>query len=984
MNANAIHRGWRQLLDGYPWFSGEGQFPLPAYSEFMPPPRLGCTPYGAVDPRLFSEDDLYGWHVSEIEEEYEIKPGLENIARQIIESLVKLGESQPVYHIAGHEGMNLLNNPYWPPELAARAGHLAHERYVVLLPLTLSRTQDDMGRVRWTYFGGSEQGPERGFWKSFYSAPDQELSGQKSLAFILRLLSAVYGESAEDGAQLHRLGFRILPSEKNSRFPYWDQDPLPAWARPYLMDEHASVEDIRYLLTFRPFSRLPDEIRQRYLAGKLNLLPFPGSLVSWGMPTYLRLQQELPMAMQIALLRWVVRHAAPTGIRVPQSGWLHEPHPNVKASQIQQELVLNHYARTNRWNRVHRYDDALALNPRLDKVAKVLFSTELDSIGLYDKPLARNCHIWNREFGLVLNGPDAGPAELRKAEASLIEGGLFGYRFLFPAMRVGVHEVYWHRPLAAYWSPRTKQPELLPDAPLGYLTAYRTDSPDLAKPVELWPRLLRREVYLSALRNFEPHHDHYAHQTPLNLLSLLDAWQLLTGKPLRRSFARSMLRIEKHEKLDEWLVSLSERTRDPMEGSRIQKELEKTLELPDAAQELPQPLTYGETATREFEEAFWGDIRFLSHGQFINKDNADCIQDQTTQSKLKHHHRDLEHLGDYLIGRHRQSIAAAGMDGKAVCGELPFQWKTDFDFPLFGGWKNNQEGHTCERDILVVIPGKDRTQAVVMADHYDTAYMEDLYEPSRGGSGVRLAAAGADDNHSATTTLLLAAPVLLKLAKEGRLERDVWLLHLTGEEFPSDCMGARHFCQALVEKTLKLRLDGNQWMDLSPVGIVGVFVLDMIAHNRENDHNVFQISPGKSRESLDVAYQAHMANMIWNAKTSEWNESPKRRGRGPGQRSRDGNKIPDIAVHPRLDGEVRTVNDPASSLFNTDGQIFSDIGAPVVLFMENYDINRTGYHDTHDTMENIDLDYGSAVAAIAIEAVARTATQIINKNGRSE
>ena len=67
MNANAIHRGWRQLLDGYPWFSGEGQFPLPAYSEFMPPPRLGCTPYGAVDPRLFSEDDLYGWHVSEIE-----------------------------------------------------------------------------------------------------------------------------------------------------------------------------------------------------------------------------------------------------------------------------------------------------------------------------------------------------------------------------------------------------------------------------------------------------------------------------------------------------------------------------------------------------------------------------------------------------------------------------------------------------------------------------------------------------------------------------------------------------------------------------------------------------------------------------------------------------------------------------------------------------------------------------------------------------
>ncbi len=41
--------------------------------------------------------------------------------------------------------------------------------------------------------------------------------------------------------------------------------------------------------------------------------------------------------------------------------------------------------------------------------------------------------------------------------------------------------------------------------------------------------------------------------------------------------------------------------------------------------------------------------------------------------------------------------------------------------------------------------------------------------------------------------------------------------------------------------------------------------------------------------------------------------------------------------------------------------------------MENYDINRTGYHDTDDTMKNIDLDYAAAVAAIAIESVAAVA-----------
>ena len=74
-----------------------------------------------------------------------------------------------------------------------------------------------------------------------------------------------------------------------------------------------------------------------------------------------------------------------------------------------------------------------------------------------------------------------------------------------------------------------------------------------------------------------------------------------------------------------------------------------------------------------------------------------------------------------------------------------------------------------------------------------------------------------------------------------------------------------------------------------------------------------------------------------------------------------------------LEGEVRTSDDPRSSLFNTDGQVFSDAGVPVVLFMEDYDINRSGYHDTRDTMDDIDLDYGAAVAAVAIEAAARAA-----------
>ncbi len=253
--------------------------------------------------------------------------------------------------------------------------------------------------------------------------------------------------------------------------------------------------------------------------------------------------------------------------------------------------------------------------------------------------------------------------------------------------------------------------------------------------------------------------------------------------------------------------------------------------------------------------------------------------------------------------------------------------------------------------------------------------MEDVYEKDRGGSGARLAAAGADDNHSATATLLQAAPVFLELAKAGRLERDVWLLHLTGEEFPADCMGARHFCQALVEGTLGLETGSGPPVDLSGTRVAGVFVMDMIAHNLDRERDVFQISPGAGAAALELARHAHDANRIWNARAEEWNRSAERRGRERGRRSADGRRIPDIALHPRLRGEVRTAHNPLSSLFNTDGQVFSDVGVPVVLFMENYDIDRTGYHDTKDTLEKIDLDYGAAVAAIAIEAAARAAAR---------
>jgi Zn-dependent M28 family amino/carboxypeptidase len=263
-----------------------------------------------------------------------------------------------------------------------------------------------------------------------------------------------------------------------------------------------------------------------------------------------------------------------------------------------------------------------------------------------------------------------------------------------------------------------------------------------------------------------------------------------------------------------------------------------------------------------------------------------------------------------------------------------------------------------------------------MADHYDTAYMEDVYNKVKGGSGARLSSHGADDNHSATSTLLLAAPVFLKMAKEGKLERDIWLLHLTGEEFPADCLGARHFCECILNQTLAITLADKSQHDLSKTKITGVFVMDMIAHNREDAPYIFQISPGRPDGSLRLAFEAHSANRLWNSLAKTQNKLPPRKDRLPGKRSPDGISIPDIAMLPEMEGEIRVPMDPTSTLYNTDAQIFSDTGIPVVLFMEDYDISREGYHDTHDTLENIDLDYGAAFSAIAVETVARVASSL--------
>src|SRR5579884_4511339 len=109
--------GWKQLIPDPDLFRGPGRYPIDAYSEFMPPPRLGWKPYGGEppDPQLFDPEDPFGWYVTEHEEANELRPGLDQVARQLLGRVRRLLRGD---HSHGLSRL-LTDNVYWSKELDA-------------------------------------------------------------------------------------------------------------------------------------------------------------------------------------------------------------------------------------------------------------------------------------------------------------------------------------------------------------------------------------------------------------------------------------------------------------------------------------------------------------------------------------------------------------------------------------------------------------------------------------------------------------------------------------------------------------------------------------------------------------------------------------------------------------------------------------------------------------------------------------------------
>jgi len=124
-------------------------------------------------------------------------------------------------------------------------------------------------------------------------------------------------------------------------------------------------------------------------------------------------------------------------------------------------------------------------------------------------------------------------------------------------MRVGEHEIYLHRPLVAFVPKETDNVEIRAESLYGYITGYHYSDREMSNPVELWPRMQKRDLYLSALHDFNSVNDHFAHQTSFNIISLLENWELEKRKLLKRSFAQNLLNIAKHKTLELWFDELN-------------------------------------------------------------------------------------------------------------------------------------------------------------------------------------------------------------------------------------------------------------------------------------------------------------------------------------------------------------------------------------------------------------------------------------------
>jgi len=226
-----------------------------------------------------------------------------------------------------------------------------------------------------------------------------------------------------------------------------------------------------------------------------------------------------------------------------------------------------------------------------------------------------------------------------------------------------------------------------------------------------------------------------------------------------------------------------------------------------------------------------------------------------------------------------------------------------------------------QSNLIAIIKGTEPGPPVVMADHIDAACEEDTFEKTR----QRVTTHGADDNATATAALLAAATVL----RDARPKHDIWLVHLTGEEFPSDDLGARHFLSEMMRARRDIR---------------AVVITDFIGWHYPGKPR-FQVSP------TSVPGSERMAALALDAARQ---------------------------LAPDLSALYAARNKLRNSVFQTDLVVFELHGIPGILFNEDMDYSdpvsgSPHNHRSTDVLANVDVPFAVAVAKVAIETTLRLA-----------
>jgi Zn-dependent M28 family amino/carboxypeptidase len=241
-------------------------------------------------------------------------------------------------------------------------------------------------------------------------------------------------------------------------------------------------------------------------------------------------------------------------------------------------------------------------------------------------------------------------------------------------------------------------------------------------------------------------------------------------------------------------------------------------------------------------------------------------------------------------------------------------------------WRQKFTWQGIPQENLIAQIGSDELPQtpVIFLDHYDTAFSEDVWAKNK----VRQSNPGADDNCSATAGLMVAAKQLI--SSQSKLKRPIWIIHVTGEEFPADDLGARQFVSMLLNEKI------------SPHAVI---VMDMIAYaQKKADRKIFQISIGDGKQAALIGAIGNQVSHLFYKSVSHNSKSV-----------------------------VRYRFDDRSFLHQTDAIIFSDYGFPVVLFNEHLNQKdnweRAHYHQSSDLSYTLNIDYAAEILQTATETV---------------